>query len=78
MSSSKKNDLERDFVAGVYQSFRLEIQSQSVMLVLSRVGNKKNHPKKPKKTHLKNPLKMFFFGFLNFCIFYENNKKNSL
>jgi hypothetical protein len=29
----------------------------------------KKHPKKPKKTHLKNPLKMVFWGFLNFLFF---------
>ncbi len=42
----------------------------------------KNPSKKPKKTHLKKPLKMFFFrvflGFLKFLIFYENNTNFSL
>jgi hypothetical protein len=28
-----------------------------------RVGNNKTHPKKPKKTTQKNPLKMGFWGF---------------
>jgi hypothetical protein len=32
--------------------------------VQGRVGN--THPIKPKKSHLKNPQKMFFFGFLGF------------
>jgi hypothetical protein len=27
---------------------------------------KKTHPKKTKKTHLKNPLKMVFLGFFGF------------
>jgi hypothetical protein len=46
-----------------------------------RVG-KKNLPKKPKKTHLKKQLKMFFlgvfWGFFKFFIFYENNTNFSL
>ncbi len=33
----------------------------------------KNPPKKPKKTHLKNPLKMFFWVFFKCTIFYKNN-----
>ncbi len=36
---------------------------------------KKTTPKNP-KNHIKNPLKMFFFGFLK--IFYENNTNYSL
>ncbi len=39
----------------------------------TRVGIKKptqkNPPKKTQKNHLKNPLKMFFFGFLGFFKF---------
>ena len=43
----------------------------------------KTHPKKPKKNHLKKPTKnVFFFGFfwvfLIFFIFYENNTNFSL
>jgi hypothetical protein len=37
----------------------------------------KHHPKTP-KTHLNNPLKMFFFGFFKFLIFYENDTNFSL
>jgi hypothetical protein len=37
------------------------------ILIQNRVGIKKptqkTHPKKPKDTHLKNPLKMVFSGF---------------
>jgi hypothetical protein len=40
----------------------------------NRVGNKKptqkNPPKKPKKKTPKNPLKMFFFLFFGFLIFF--------
>jgi hypothetical protein len=47
-----------------------------------RVGIKKPtqkaHPKKPKKTHLKNPIKMGFLSFFKFLIFYENNTNFSL
>jgi hypothetical protein len=39
---------------------------------------KKTHPKNPKKRTQKNPLKMFFFGFFKFLIFYENNTNFSL
>jgi hypothetical protein len=39
----------------------------TVRVSLTRFGNKKTHPKKTKKTHLKKPTKMFFFWvFLNF------------
>ncbi len=40
----------------------------------------KNPPKKthPKKNPPKKPLKMFFFGFIKFLIFYENNTNFSL
>jgi hypothetical protein len=48
-----------------------------VISVLLMVGNKKptqkNHPKKPKKTLLKNPPEMFLFcflGFFKFLIFF--------
>jgi hypothetical protein len=44
-----------------------------------RVGIKKPTQKNPpKKTHLKNPLKMFLLGFFKFFIFYENNTNFSL
>ncbi len=53
------------------------IRPQVLLLTLlsSRVGIKKPNQKTP-KNHLKNPLKMYFFGFLGFLkllIFYENN-----
>jgi hypothetical protein len=39
----------------------------------------KNPPKKPtQKPTQKNPLKMFFWGFFKFLIFYENNTNFSL
>jgi hypothetical protein len=43
-----------------------------------RVANKKLTQKNQlKKPHLKNPLKMFFWGFLSF-FYYENNTNFSL
>ncbi len=45
----------------------------------NRVGIKKPTQKNPpKKTHLKNPLKIFFLGFFKFSIFYVNNTNLSL
>jgi hypothetical protein len=43
---------------------------------IPRVAIKKPTQKKQTKKHLKNPLKMFFLGFVGFLkilIFYENN-----
>jgi hypothetical protein len=38
----------------------------------------KTTQKKPKKNHVKNPLKIGFLGFFKFLIFYEDNTKYSL
>jgi hypothetical protein len=45
-----------------------------VALLLAGLAIKKPTQKNPPK----NPLKMFFLGFINFLIFYENNTNFSL
>jgi citrate synthase len=42
------------------------LANQEVLVFLNKAGLATKNP--PKKNHLKNPLKMFFLGFLKFLI----------